>query len=1355
MISRFLQGWGQLFGGSKNAPQPKPFPGDRFFYPEELAYLSKTGEPLSQIEKWAVEAGKKAYIESFGSTARPGFNHVQWQGGIMSSYVKGLPVADNETEQVAKLKELKAQNYILPDNQLDVIRKYEARDILDRYFKTNNGEIYHVEGLETGDKEEPTLSLIKYTPDDISGKKESIDFEKFKNNILTVFHPLSSREEAAFNDRLADAGEAKIQYDMIGRTVFESPIAIKEGKIPIEQQKAYGLENGIFIPKSWEILYGGTKIVVKGQSDTNENKALTIDYMNACNYKSLLDVIYDGVNRQRDSKLSAALVETLGNKLPNGETFYKAPRSIALFHTDKGVDIDSILVDKQGELFALSSNHHVELSKDDLQKMKNSLVVNGIIEQKELEKELIVPLMKDYVDSMTMGEDIHSGNIDKLPENTRIKSLCRQEWQSEQAYNQYANHPADEDFANQYKAEWNAASLAYSLELKRLVDAYRINPGKVDLEKKARFDRLHKLLHFTPKPFNMEQDHSLDASNKVAKEEQRPANGEQVKSKKEVETHIHPTETPAADAKRESPKESLQDAEAASKQNDLKEVKNINAEEVDQKAIKSFFGNVNYAPKKVKEESSRQVAPQRLTEKEKDDAISRIDKRIAELHRLGKEQSLKSNIGNSADSHRRGYLPSGTSPDGAQSVAPSDGKDNKKFPSKYLFLGNLAHFITSFNTNIGINASNFTKELYKGIGLHPHGKDVQVSEYINFSNDKGEKTTVRLSDHRANALSIIKKGGRAAEGYSIVIKVEDSPETKFKANKHSQVKEYVYDNPDRQRLLNIGKGIFDLLDRGEYTDLANANEINISPRGRQHKELRTPDGKLLGFTYQGKIYLYPEAKGFEPPVHEYTHLWAEALQDRNWKEWKNVVGMMKKSNLWNEVRDLHTELIATDDIAEEVLATYSGRRGAERLESKLKEIVASNKSMDEKTAETQAVTQMNNAVSKFWNVMSDFLHIHYTSAEEVADRVLYEYTKGLYPLNYEEVAQQKGKTKPYYVSVEEKDNGRWHRPEVEQRAAYQRYGEMMADKLSLQLTYGDMPWIKSDKQIPCDLSKKAYHGMDSFMLALDAEKNAYTLPIYISKEDIQANNLLVKSDATFFPIIEEVGVTELYNIEQTNYPILHPKEYEDLKVDSIASNRYKQSNELSQLLRKGAWQTAIAFDGKPSLASYSAKNDTIHVAPVQHFEKEQDFYRDLGMGLTRSTRKAEARKTSFESLSKEELVSLVGSVILGQKNHFDVTTPQQTSMWKERLRKDPSYTKQVITSADVASQIIMQRIDILKKGGSQDIDLRSSTPVEVDVDGNGIVESQENLAPDQKQSSNESQEQSDEVPRQEKRHLHR
>ena len=803
----------------------------------------------------------------------------------MSSYVKGLPVADNETEQVAKLKELKAQNYILPDNQLDIIRKYEARDILDRYFKTNNGDIYHVEGLETGNKEEPTFSLIKYSPDDFSGKKESIGFEKFKNDIQTVYHPLSSREEAAFKDRLADALKAKIEYDMIGRTVFESPIAITEGKIPIEQQKAYGLENGIFIPKSWEILYGGTKIVVKGQSDTNEDKALTIDYMNACNYKALLDVIYDGVYRQRDSKLSAALVETLGNKLPNGEAFYKTPRSIALFHTDKGVDIDSILVDKQGELFALSSNHHVELSQNDLLKMKNSLVINGIIEQKELEKDLIVPLMKDYVESLTIADDIHSGDIDKLPANTRIKSLCRQEWQLEQAYNQYANHPADEDFANQYKSEWNAASLIYTLELKRLVDAYRINPGKVDLEKKARFDRLHKLLHFTPKPLRMEQNHSLDASNKVAKEEQRPANDEQLKSKKEVETHIHPAETPAA---------------------------------------------------------------------------------VAE-----------------------------------------------------------------------------------------------------------EKVNI------------------------------------------------------------------------EGTKVSDSNEY-----------------------------------------------------------------------------------------------------------------------------------------------------------------------------------------------------GRWHTPDIKQREVYLRYGKLLAEKLALQQTYEKLPLTNNRRSLPTSLDKKEYQGIHAFVLALNTEKNGFFMPVYLTVEDLKSKKLLVKKDASSFPLIEKRGIVNVYNIEQTNYAFRYPQEYASLKNELLSEEQENQKeNRLPRLLQPDRWSSAIVKDGKPNLASYNSKEDVIHIGRQDQYDKEDDFYRDLAEGLIRSTRQKEARNTKYNALVKEELISLVGANMLGQENRFNVSVPQQSAIWKKRLCNDPDYARDVLVSASISQALVESRISGIKPRLGNDIDMRSATPINIDSDGNGIVDSQENLVADQKQGSNENQEQ--------------
>lgn len=37
--------------------------------------------------------------------------------------------------------------------------------------------------------------------------------------------------------------------------------------------------------------------------------------------------------------------------------------------------------------------------------------------------------------------------------------------------------------------------------------------------------------------------------------------------------------------------------------------------------------------------------------------------------------------------------------------------------------------------------------------------------------------------------------------------------------------------------------------------------------------------------------------------------------------------------------------------------------------------------------------------------------------------------------------------------------------------------------------------------------------------------------------------------------------------------------------------------------------------------------------------------------------------------------------------------------------------------------------------------MRSATPINIDSDGNGIVDSQENLVADQKQGSNENQEQ--------------
>ena len=163
---------------------------------------------------------------------------------------------------------------------------------------------------------------------------------------------------------------------------------------------------------------------------------------------------------------------------------------------------------------------------------------------------------------------------------------------------------------------------------------------------------------------------------------------------------------------------------------------------------------------------------------------------------------------------------------------------------------------------------------------------------------------------------------------------------------------------------------------------------------------RTANGEAYGFTVGGKIYIDPRIATSETPVHEYAHLWATALKSANAKEWQNVVGLMKGTKVWDEVKALYPELKSDDEIADEVLATYSGRRGAERLREEQRRIAKGNGSVFEKAEAISALESVKQALKRFWKGVADFLHIHYTSAEEVADRVMKDLLDGVDPRKF-------------------------------------------------------------------------------------------------------------------------------------------------------------------------------------------------------------------------------------------------------------------------------------------------------------------------------------------------------------------
>lgn len=190
-------------------------------------------------------------------------------------------------------------------------------------------------------------------------------------------------------------------------------------------------------------------------------------------------------------------------------------------------------------------------------------------------------------------------------------------------------------------------------------------------------------------------------------------------------------------------------------------------------------------------------------------------------------------------------------------------------------------------------------------------------------------------------------------------------------------------------------------DAVSYND--NGDVIPLSKRFNDRQDdvrfFRNKDGEVYGFTVGGKIYIDPRKVNAETPLHEYAHLWAEALRKMNPQEWQNVVELMKGTPVWDEVKRKYAELATDDEIADEVIAQYSGRKGAEKMRAEQERAIKEDSDMLDKAAAVAAFERVRKALKGFWKAVADFLHIHYNSAEEVADRVLKDFLDGVNPMS--------------------------------------------------------------------------------------------------------------------------------------------------------------------------------------------------------------------------------------------------------------------------------------------------------------------------------------------------------------------
>ena len=198
---------------------------------------------------------------------------------------------------------------------------------------------------------------------------------------------------------------------------------------------------------------------------------------------------------------------------------------------------------------------------------------------------------------------------------------------------------------------------------------------------------------------------------------------------------------------------------------------------------------------------------------------------------------------------------------------------------------------------------------------------------------------------------------------------------------------------------------------GEKKNLVIFDESDISIQSKV-RLFKTSSGEVYGFVKDGKIYLDLKHATAETAIHEYTHLWASALRRVNPRAWKSIRKQLKSFELWADIASRYPELKGDEDaLADEVLAQYSGKRGAQRIEEEMKK-AENTTDLVGKARVLAAFNSLKEALKTFWTEVADFFGMdYYKSVEDAADKAMSDLLRGVNP-NAVEAKEETTKKKP-------------------------------------------------------------------------------------------------------------------------------------------------------------------------------------------------------------------------------------------------------------------------------------------------------------------------------------------------------
>ena len=159
--------------------------------------------------------------------------------------------------------------------------------------------------------------------------------------------------------------------------------------------------------------------------------------------------------------------------------------------------------------------------------------------------------------------------------------------------------------------------------------------------------------------------------------------------------------------------------------------------------------------------------------------------------------------------------------------------------------------------------------------------------------------------------------------------------------------------------------------------------------------MRDREGQVYGFAVGDTIYLTGRGLNTQTLLHEYTHLWAAAMQHGNPEGWQSVKDLLYETPAWQAVVDdpMYRDIAHDDDlVTSEVLARISGRANADKLDRVFTRTLEGDRKTGSATRMGDMLERLRQALHTFWSWVGRHMFDirQFRSVDEVTDRVLYD-----------------------------------------------------------------------------------------------------------------------------------------------------------------------------------------------------------------------------------------------------------------------------------------------------------------------------------------------------------------------------